>query len=474
MSRFYTPGLVKRSLAAHSWIGLLVGSLMYLICLSGTLAVFYQEFERWEQPGVEEYRDYDPGLVQKAYEAFATTNLQDTEHIHIVLPLPGVPRVVVENDHEAWFVNQDGTIGQREMPLWTKMLVDLHLYLHLPQTLGLVLVSATGALLCGLILSGFLAHPRIVRDAFRLRMGGNRQLQQTDIHNRLSVWGAPFHLIIAVTGAYFGLASLIVIVVALTFHGGDEEAVIAQVFGAEPELSQEAQLANVGKALDDLETIAPATAPIFLTVHEPRTSAQFVEIYAEHPGRLIYSENYRFDAGGNYLGHAGFSDGPLGKQAIYSTYRLHFGHFGGFWVKALYFVLGMSLTVVSATGVNVWLAKRKKRDYVNDLWTGCVWGVPFALALSAAAQIVFGIASTAMFWLALLGTAALALYLRDQSNSRTALQRLTAALIALLLVGYTIRFGRDAVGPAALGINGILLLVAVGFFMTCRRTCSIS
>jgi hypothetical protein len=79
-----------------------------------------------------------------------------------------------------------------------------------------------------------------------------------------------------------------------------------------------------------------------------------------------------------------------------------------------------------------------------------------------------------MLWLALLGTAALALYLRDQSNSRTALQRLTAALIALLLVGYTIRFGRDAVGPAALGINGILLLVAVGFFMTCRRTCSIS
>jgi hypothetical protein len=49
------------------------------------------------------------------------------------------------------------------------------------------------------------------------------------------------------------------------------------VFGPSPN-SQEAQLANVGKALEDLETIATATAPIFLTVHEPRTSAQFVDL----------------------------------------------------------------------------------------------------------------------------------------------------------------------------------------------------
>ncbi len=39
---------------------------MYLICLSGTLAVFYQEWERWEQPEAHELQRADPASVQRA------------------------------------------------------------------------------------------------------------------------------------------------------------------------------------------------------------------------------------------------------------------------------------------------------------------------------------------------------------------------------------------------------------------------
>jgi hypothetical protein len=33
-----------------------------------------------------------------------------------------------------------------------------------------------------------MAHPRIFKDAFRLRIGGSVRLEQADLHNRLSVW----------------------------------------------------------------------------------------------------------------------------------------------------------------------------------------------------------------------------------------------------------------------------------------------
>ena len=33
------PVLVKRSLSAHSWLGLFVSALMYIVCLTGTLCV---------------------------------------------------------------------------------------------------------------------------------------------------------------------------------------------------------------------------------------------------------------------------------------------------------------------------------------------------------------------------------------------------------------------------------------------------
>src|SRR3546814_7936588 len=45
---------VKRALSAHAAIGLLAGALLYIVSLSGTLAVFYQEFQRIEQPRAPE------------------------------------------------------------------------------------------------------------------------------------------------------------------------------------------------------------------------------------------------------------------------------------------------------------------------------------------------------------------------------------------------------------------------------------
>ena len=44
--------LAKRSLQSHTWLGLVVSAVMFLICLSGTIAVLHKEFERWEQPNI--------------------------------------------------------------------------------------------------------------------------------------------------------------------------------------------------------------------------------------------------------------------------------------------------------------------------------------------------------------------------------------------------------------------------------------
>jgi uncharacterized iron-regulated membrane protein len=95
----------------------------------------------------------------------------------------------------------------------------------------MIVVSALGAMLVGLVVSGLFAHPRLFRDAFNLRLKGSALLEQVDMHNRLSVWGMPFHLMIVVTGAYFGLALPFLAVAANEFFNGDREAAIEAVFG---------------------------------------------------------------------------------------------------------------------------------------------------------------------------------------------------------------------------------------------------
>ena len=86
-----------------------------------------------------------------------------------------------------------------------------------------------------LALSGVVAHPRIFRDAFRLRARDNGGVGLTDWHNRMSVWTLPFSVAIALTGALIGLATVTAFAIAANDYGSDVEAVYAPIFGEEGE-----------------------------------------------------------------------------------------------------------------------------------------------------------------------------------------------------------------------------------------------
>jgi uncharacterized iron-regulated membrane protein len=451
-------------------MGVLVGALMYLVCLSGTLAVFYPEFERWEQPYVPETTSYDPQRVEQAYHRLVASGEPVTHHMFLSLPTEEMPRASLSTENNGWFLNADGSLGPKVGHDWTHMLIYLHLYLHLPETFGMILVSALGALLCGLIVSGFIAHPRLFKDAFLLRLGGSRHLEQADIHNRLSVWGAPFHLMIGITGAYFGLAVLVSWVLAWAYFDGDTDALSAAAFGAEQELVQTPRPLAIARALEETQRIDPQARPFYVTVEEADDpEKQWMIVGARHAGRLIWAEQYHFDAAGNYLGKVGYSDGEVGRQAIFSVYRIHFGHFGGLGVQILYFVLGLALTVVSVTGINVWLARRRGRDRLNDLWSGFVWGTPPALGLTAIAQVLLGIPSTAIFWVSLVASMAWAVRVQDETVSKGRLQTVTAGVLLLLVVGYLVRFQADALNAVPLGINAGILATAGVFAWVANR-----
>jgi len=453
-----SSAFVKESLAAHSWLGIVVGAAMYLVCLTGTLLVFHEELARWEQPGVDEFHDVEPAVVAEAFNNIFADETRVTPHLYAVLPTSAVPRLRLASETDSWFVNRDGTLGPGENNAWSEAMLDLHLYLHLPKSWGMILVSALGAMLVALIVSGFLAHPKIFRDAFRLRLGGNRQLEQTDIHNRLSVWGAPFHLMIAITGAYFGLALLILGAYAHIYADGDEEGVVAAVFGHDPELEQSPGPLRIDVALEQMATIAPGQKPILITVHDAGTTQQYIEVLATVDGRLIYSENYLFDANGQYLDKRGFSDGDTGKQVIYSIYRLHFGRFGGFGVKLLYGVLGLALTVVAATGVNIWLARRKEKSYLDDLWAGVVWGAPIAIGASALLSVVLAAPPIAAFWLPYLASILFCLLRRNDMAAKRWLQLAAASVLIVTALSHSWRFPLS--DDLSMPVN--MTLVAIG------------
>jgi uncharacterized iron-regulated membrane protein len=460
MNLIPSASLVKQSLSSHSWLGLMVGALMYLVCLSGTLVVFYPELERWEQPQIQEVQDYDPATLERAYHELVASGIEVTEHMFVNLPSPESPRARISTEKEGWFINPDGSRGELVNHEWTHLLINLHLYLHLPESFGMYIVCALGAILCGLIVSGLIAHPRIFRDAFVLRLGGSKHLEQADIHNRLSVWSSPFQLMIAITGAYFGFAQVVGMVFAGIYTNGDLDKLFGQVFGEEPKLEQKLTPIALSKAINRTREMAPGATPLYITIEEAGKPGQFLLVGTQLPDRLIYVEQYRFDTAGNFIDKVGYSDGPPGRQIVYSTYRLHFGHFGGFSVKVLYFILGLAMSIVSVTGFNVWLAKRKRRDFLNNVWAGLVWGTVPALALSAVALVLLGIPGTPVFWIVVAIACAIAQRWNDETLAKRRLQIAGAAAIAALVVGYLVKFGGAAFTPIPIGVNASMLASA--------------
>ena len=398
---------VQRALSAHAAIGLLAGALLYLICLTGTVVVFYEEWQRAEQPNAPEMGEIAPAAVQAgiaevlAREAAGPT----TTHLYVHLPVPALPRTTITTDTQAFHLDARGRIVEPEENAWSEFLLALHYGFNIPGLAGFVLVGALGAMMLALIVSGVVAHPRIFRDAFRLRARDKSGLGLADWHNRLSVWTLPFAVAIALTGAMIGLGITNAYGLAAGFYKGDLDATYATIFGGEGE--PDARKAPVADVASSLRWMAANHGDLELTyviLHDPMTAGQHVQIIGAHPRRLIYGETYRFDAQGGFHGTAGMADGALGQQMAASTYNLHFGNFGGLPVKIAYMLFGLALTVVSATGMYIWLGKRERRGLhaplLRRLWSALVWGAPAALVASFVARLALGNDAplVAIFW----------------------------------------------------------------------------
>ncbi|WBH18067.1 PepSY-associated TM helix domain-containing protein [Sphingomonas radiodurans] len=379
--------LVKRALGGHAAIGLLVSAMLYLIALSGTIVVIHDRWQRWEQPAIAESGAVlSPAAAQAAMTAAVALDKgkPPTTHLYIRMPTDDLPRAVVTTDHAAWYVDGAGRVVGREGHAWTEFLIELHEYLHLPMTWGMIVVGALGVALAALVVTGVLAHPRIVRDAFSLRARHDPQVARADWHNRLGVWTLPFALAVALTGAFIGLGSVGFSMLARAYTGGDMEAVYAPIFGTEPTPNAApAPLPNVAAALTAVATRVPEASPIYVIVHDPRTAGQHVQILAEHPRRLVYGESYQFGEDGTWHGPVGIAGGTLGQQSAGSAYNLHFGNYGGLVVELAYMLLGLALCAITATGTTLWLTKRQRRGLpsarMSACWTIVVWGTPLAI-----------------------------------------------------------------------------------------------
>ncbi|MBB4154636.1 putative iron-regulated membrane protein [Sphingomonas jinjuensis] len=468
-------GLVQRALGGHAALGLLASALLYLIALTGTLVVIHDRWQRWEQPGIAETQALSPAAAQAALAAGMTQDVGKprTTHLYLRMPNADLPRPVVTTDRGGWYTDAAGRVIGREAHAWTEFVIALHEYLTLPLTFGMIVVGALGVVLVALVVTGVLAHPRIVRDAFTLRARSHDQIAQADWHNRLGVWTLPFVVAVALTGSFIGLGSVGFSVLAKAYTGGDMERAYAPIFGAEPIADPApAPLADAARALTTLARRVPHSTPTYIIVHDPGTAGQHIQIIAEHPRRLVYGETYVFGGDGGWLGPVGLSDGALGKQLAASTYNLHFGNFAGLPVEIAYMLLGLALCVVTATGTTLWLGKRRRRGLGGRRlaagWDVVVWGMPIGLVAALWLRAVAGPDAPLVwpFW-GIIGAGLAIAAIKPAWIARLRLPLLLGGSIVATALGHLVLLRPTQ--PPIWALDLVALVLAAAWLWTLRR-----
>ncbi len=477
MSKLFklSANTVRASLNAHSGLGLFIAALLYLVCITGVISVFYPDFERWEQPQIHETTHADPIAIQKGLENLLAwhkqhnPNAKPFEDIWVGLPTVEMPRFSVGGHIDVieaqFFVNTDGTLGEKVDHEWTHFLVKLHYALTIPGIWGMVVVGVIGMVLVGMIISGIAAHPTIFKNAFSLRINRGQRQQQVDLHNRIGVWSTPFMLAIAITGALIGLSQIILFVFAGSFFKGDTTKITNELYLPHPEATNvAAPFMNVAPILEKFTREHPDLLPYYFSIHFPETTAQTLELGAYLPDRLVWYDAFQFNPHGEQIKHLNWPDGDIGMQIYASTYRLHFGHFGGLPIKMLYAILGLGMCFMCATGMNIWFRRQQQAGNtypkLERSWLAVVWGFPLAIAISLLVDVWWSTQLVAVFWGSSLLIFIAALAITNRQILSISLRLALIASIVLILVIHVIKFGSNSFSDASLLIN-ILFVIAI-------------
>jgi uncharacterized iron-regulated membrane protein len=460
------PGFVRAVLAGHSSLGLAFAVLIYVVCFSGTVAVFAREFQRWERPDMAPITSVTPQVIERVALA-AIAHGRNVEHVFINTPSPDYPRLVVTVDDDGpnrtWLAGADGRLMGSGETVWTEFLTALHINLHLPRTWGEFIVGLTGVALLSSLISGVLAHPRIFKDAFHLRWGGSKRLQEADLHNRLGVWAMPFHVIVSTTGALLGLTTVIVGALALAVFQGDMDKAYALFLPPHPVDDPRPALASprVAHAVEQALARSPGGRVSFIVLEHPTERGAGVSVSIAQPNRLAATDSYTFEGGGRLISAERMDEASLGLKILNSLGVLHFGWFGGGLIKIAYGLLGLALCAVTSSGVAIWLARRRDKGRPaprwERLWIAAVWGQPFALAGSAfvgvlAASPILPLA----VWIALTVAAGLGTAWLSAASLSRSLRMASGALMLATAALWTLRRFQNVEDPMAWVVTGTI------------------
>lgn len=226
------------------------------------------------------------------------------------------------------------------------------------------------------VITGVIVHwKKIISSFYVFRPKAKLKTIWTDAHVALGIIGLPYQFMFAVTGVYLiiGYAIMLPPASSIVFH--NDEKAMASVVYPEPNLNYNYEGAALSNAISyndyiyRTKTKWPELKIKGLQIFNYGDANMHVKV----EGSPRYSDKL---LGSAYVVYKADNGAIVDEQAPNSktTYlegttdvlkRLHYGDFGGYGMRLIYFALGLVTCFVILSGVMIWLVARDKKHVAN-------------------------------------------------------------------------------------------------------------
>jgi len=373
----------------HSWIGVRLGILFFVVCFSGTLATLSHEMDWLFIPEIRAMGDREERAsanllienFRKAHPNGSITFILHTEEPYLC------DIIYKQEDGQRSYVFANPYTGaiQGEVQLtFQRFFRDLHYYLFIPFQVGHFTVLLFGFLLLISLVTALMFYKKWWHKLFELKKGKGSLMFFRSLHRLVGLWSVPFSIVFSITGIWYFI------------ERADVGGVGTRANPRPPEIKSQSPTA-VG-SFDPLEidwdrarTVAERSIPGMQvgSVLPPKSALHPIYITGYSQVPLVRQRANRV-----YLNPVTYEPVQVQRATNLGTIMylndiadpLHFGYWGGWVTKIIWFIMGLGISSLVLSGL--WIAfkrkavqRLKRAQPIMGAWRYANWGI-FALMLA--------------------------------------------------------------------------------------------
>lgn len=400
----------------HTVSGLVISVALYVIFFAGSISFFRDDIIAWERgqsiaPDTQMEADYNQVLDTLAarYGSLYGRNInirQPHQERNIVVSMePSKDSLASDLAKQSVFTYID-TNTYEEANYFSsytlgEFIYRLHFFAQIPYPYGYLLSGFVAFFFLFAIVTGVVVHwKKIISNFYIFRPAAKLKTIWTDAHTALGLIGLPFQFVFAVTGAVLIIGTTIMLGPASSLiYKNDNEQMFRELMDQPEPLT----FANdsIGFTGDMNDLIHQATSHWT----NANLSRVVIQNYGDPAMRIIIEGKPQstdaflglgrvtFDRSGQVVSVTEAQSINYVVGADQTMRSLHFGNYGGYGLRIIYFIFGIVSCFVILSGVLIWVRARDKKSTepskrkANE-WVGSIF-MAVSLTMYPAMALIF-------------------------------------------------------------------------------------